>query len=67
MASRPVLFALWDRMHDLILARQWIRYRAIGEVENWLAAHGARIVDMGSRRLGRYAHESMLSRRSPNS
>lgn len=60
MAARPLLFAWWNRVHDLILARQWIHYRAIGEVEDWLVAHGARIVDRGSRKLGLYAHEYIV-------
>lgn len=61
MASSPLVPAWWNRLHDLVLARQWIHYRAIGDVENWLAARGARIVDRGSRRLGPYAHEYLVA------
>jgi 2-polyprenyl-3-methyl-5-hydroxy-6-metoxy-1,4-benzoquinol methylase len=61
MASRPLVPAWWNRLHDLILARQWIHYRAIDEVEEWLAVYGAKIVDRGSRRLGLYAHEYIVA------
>lgn len=40
MADSPFWMAGANRLHDLILARQWIRYAPIEAVEEWLAAKG---------------------------
>jgi 2-polyprenyl-3-methyl-5-hydroxy-6-metoxy-1,4-benzoquinol methylase len=63
MAQRPTWRALANRLHDLVLARQWIHYRALSDVEAWLAAAGLERVS-GARftRLW-YAHEMVVFRR----
>jgi 2-polyprenyl-3-methyl-5-hydroxy-6-metoxy-1,4-benzoquinol methylase len=35
MAQKPFFPAAMNRLHDLVLARQWIHYVPIGEVEEW--------------------------------
>ncbi len=40
MCRRPVWRAWANRLHDLLLARQWIRYRDIGEVRDWAVSLG---------------------------
>lgn len=60
MADRPPLHAAWNRLHDMIIARQWIHYRPIDEVRGWLEAAGARVVRQAARSLGPYAHELVV-------
>lgn len=43
LASRPRFDAFLNRMHDLILARQWIHYVPAGDVERWAAEGGFRL------------------------
>jgi 2-polyprenyl-3-methyl-5-hydroxy-6-metoxy-1,4-benzoquinol methylase len=62
MAQRPFFSALWNRAHDLVLARQWIHYCAITEVEAWLRALGAEIVKTEGRSMGPYAHEWIIAK-----
>ena len=63
MATRPLFSALWNRAHDLLLARQWIHYRSIDDVKRWVTAQGAQIVKAGARSLGPYAHELLVAKR----
>ena len=63
MAQRPMISALWNRAHDLVLARQWIHYRAIADVQRWLTAQGAHIGKTGARSMGPYAHELLVARK----
>jgi 2-polyprenyl-3-methyl-5-hydroxy-6-metoxy-1,4-benzoquinol methylase len=63
MAHRPAWQAGWNRMHDLLLARQWINYRKIGEVRAWTSAAGA--APLAERRvdIGPYGHELLVAQR----
>ncbi len=38
MARRPVWRASMNRLHDLVMARQWIHYLPVKDAESWLAA-----------------------------
>jgi 2-polyprenyl-3-methyl-5-hydroxy-6-metoxy-1,4-benzoquinol methylase len=40
MCRRPIWRACANRLHDLLLARQWVRYREIAEVREWAASLG---------------------------
>lgn len=60
MGQRPRVSALWNRAHDLLLARQWIHYRAIADVQRWLEALGAQIVKSHAQSIGLYAHELIV-------
>lgn len=40
MCRRPVWRSWANRLHDLLLARQWIRQREIAEVGEWAVALG---------------------------
>lgn len=64
MAQRPRFGALWNRAHDLVLARQWIHYCAIADVRRWLAAEDAQIVKAEARSMGPYAHELIVARKA---
>lgn len=63
MAERPFFRAWWNRLHDVVIARQWIHYRPIADVEAWLRAEGAEIVDRSARALGLYGHEWVVAKR----
>jgi 2-polyprenyl-3-methyl-5-hydroxy-6-metoxy-1,4-benzoquinol methylase len=63
MVDRPFYRAWWNRFHDIVVARQWINYRRIGEVEGWLRAEGAEIVERSARSLGLYGHEWIVAKR----
>ena len=40
MCGRPVWRSCANRLHDLLLARQWIRYREMDEVREWAGSLG---------------------------
>ncbi len=64
MANRPVLKAGWNRLHDLIMARQWIRYRPIEEVRAWVEQAGGTVIHRAARSMGPYAHELLVVRQT---
>jgi len=57
MAPRPRWRAAMNRLHDLILAHQWIHEVPIARVESWAAAEGSRVASAGSATRFWYAHE----------
>ncbi len=63
MASAPAWAAWANRLHDLVLARQWIQYVPIADVEAIAAGCGLRVAQSGALRLGWYAHELRVFRR----
>jgi 2-polyprenyl-3-methyl-5-hydroxy-6-metoxy-1,4-benzoquinol methylase len=65
MARRPLFHAWWNRLHDIVLARQWIHYRDRREVEAWLEGAAAQIIHRGSQKMGPYAHEFLVVRKGP--
>jgi 2-polyprenyl-3-methyl-5-hydroxy-6-metoxy-1,4-benzoquinol methylase len=65
MARSPAWAAWANRAHDLLLARQWIHYLPIAEVESGAAGTNMRLLRSDSVRLGWYAHELRVFRREP--
>ena len=63
MATTPRWAAWANRLHDLALARQWIHYLPVAEVESCAVASGLRMVGRDAIRLGWYAHELRVLRR----
>ncbi len=63
MALRPFWRNWWNRLHDIVIARQWINYRPIGEVAVWLTQMGAEIAEQSSKAMGPYGHEWIIARR----
>jgi len=61
MAHRPAWQAGWNRLHDLLLARQWINSRQMGEVRAWTCAAGATLVAERRVDIGPYAHELLVA------
>jgi 2-polyprenyl-3-methyl-5-hydroxy-6-metoxy-1,4-benzoquinol methylase len=64
MSRRPLWRAWANRLHDLVMARQWIRYREIAEVLEWAASLG--LVQQSRRDLVRlwYGHELCVFRKA---
>jgi 2-polyprenyl-3-methyl-5-hydroxy-6-metoxy-1,4-benzoquinol methylase len=60
MARRPTWSALANRLHDLVMAREWIHYRAIDDVAQWGAQLGLSLLDRGGRRMYWYTHEWLI-------
>jgi cyclopropane fatty-acyl-phospholipid synthase-like methyltransferase len=58
MAQRPVWKATANRIHDLILARQWIHYLPVELVEQWMAELGFRLTQ--SEEISMYAYQHQL-------
>jgi len=57
MAPRPRLFALWNQMHDLVMAREWIRLQPIKVVEGWAESSGLRLERSEALHRVFYSHE----------
>ncbi len=63
MADKPYFSAWWNRLHDIVVAKQWIHYRPIGQVQSWLEQAGGQIVQRSTRSMGPYRHEWIIVRR----
>jgi 2-polyprenyl-3-methyl-5-hydroxy-6-metoxy-1,4-benzoquinol methylase len=63
MAQRPRALALVNRMHDLIVARQWIHYVPIARVVDVVRASGLRVRARADARRYVYAHELVVAER----
>ena len=64
MAETPPFFALWNRAHDLILARQWIHYYPFAQACNVVTRAGFDVLQRKSIRRLVYQHELLVARRS---
>lgn len=56
IAPRPRWKAFANRLHDLLMARQWVHYRAPDEVARWLAGNGLEVVESGRWDMLWYGH-----------
>jgi 2-polyprenyl-3-methyl-5-hydroxy-6-metoxy-1,4-benzoquinol methylase len=63
MANQPVFHALMNRIHDLVLARQWIHYLPIHTVDEWVAEFGLTMVHAESAKRLWYHHEMRVYRK----
>lgn len=66
MAARPLLCAALNRLHDLLLARQWVRYIPIRRAEAWAAHHGLTCVHAGKLVRYWYHHDLRVFRKPLN-
>ena len=57
MAERPLWRALANRMHDLVLARQWINYVSMERAGEWAGSDGLVVKASEAFTVGPYAHE----------
>ncbi|MEI7835348.1 MAG: methyltransferase domain-containing protein [Planctomycetota bacterium] len=62
MCRRPLLFAAANRLHDLILARQWIHYVPLDDISRWAGDEGLAVERRLSYRRFLYGHEMIVFR-----
>jgi 2-polyprenyl-3-methyl-5-hydroxy-6-metoxy-1,4-benzoquinol methylase len=73
MVLRPWWRALANRLHDLVIARQWIHYLPLHQVVAWAQAEGFTVVEQRTVNMLWYGHEwvvfqaAMQSRGEPAS
>jgi 2-polyprenyl-3-methyl-5-hydroxy-6-metoxy-1,4-benzoquinol methylase len=60
---RPFWRAWANRLHDLVLARQWIHYVPSGEIIKWMKSTGLELKHSETINILWYGHELLLFRR----
>ena len=63
MAPKPLLPALMNRLHDLVLARQWINYLPVEKVESWAKPLGLTLIHSERVRRLWYLHDLRVFRK----
>jgi 2-polyprenyl-3-methyl-5-hydroxy-6-metoxy-1,4-benzoquinol methylase len=63
MVKRPLWRAAANRLHDLVLARQWIHYVPVGNVEKWAKDEGLKLDRSEAINRLWYGHELRVFRR----
>jgi SAM-dependent methyltransferase len=66
MANRPVFHASMNRLHDLLLARQWIHYLPISKVDEWASELGLDLSHAEEMSRLWYRHEFRVYRTPSN-
>lgn len=67
LAHQPAFHAGLNRLHDLLLARQWIHYLPIDRVEEWARELGLPLTHAEAISRLWYRHELRIFRKPPNS
>lgn len=65
MTARGWFRPAMNRLHDLALARQWIHYAPLDQVESWLTHIGLTLTRRDSFTRGWYGHELLVFRKPP--
>ncbi|MEL6796146.1 MAG: class I SAM-dependent methyltransferase [Planctomycetota bacterium] len=63
MCRKPLWRAAANRGHDLVMARQWIRYAPIDDVVGWCEAAGLSVEARGAASRLWYGHEWLVARK----
>ncbi len=63
MCRRPLWRSAANRAHDLVVAKQWIRYAPIDEVADWCADEGLTVRSRGAASRWWYGHEWIIAER----
>lgn len=63
MVAKPRWRAFANRMHDLLMARQWVHHADPASVERWTAATGLRCVHRSHTNLLWYGHWTLVFER----
>ena len=66
MVKRPFWRAAANRLHDLVLARQWIHYVPVRDAEHWAADEGLVVERSELINCWWYGHELRVFRRLPS-
>jgi 2-polyprenyl-3-methyl-5-hydroxy-6-metoxy-1,4-benzoquinol methylase len=67
MVSRPLWRASANRLHDLLLAQQWIHYVSTDDIKSWMLACNFTLERESSINMWWYGHEMLVFRRGDNS
>jgi SAM-dependent methyltransferase len=62
MSGTPLHLAAANRLHDLVIAREWIHYAPIATVEKWATSLGMTVEAPSSHRLLWYQHDLRVFR-----
>lgn len=57
MSDRPFPLAAANRLHDLVIAREWIHYVPVATVERWATSLGMTVEQPSTHRLLWYRHD----------
>lgn len=60
MTRRGFFRPLMNRLHDLVLARQWIHYADLADVERWLTGEGLKVLHREFLPRWWYGHELLV-------
>ncbi len=63
MVRRPLWRAWMNRLHDLVLARQWIHYASIEDVQDWMVEAGFMRAQVQKFATYWYGHEMVFATR----
>jgi 2-polyprenyl-3-methyl-5-hydroxy-6-metoxy-1,4-benzoquinol methylase len=63
MVDEPAWRAAWNRAHDLVVAQEWIHYRPIEDVVEWVHNAGFAVRDQAAFNNVTYGHELILAQR----
>lgn len=63
MCQTPRWRAAFNRLHDLVVARQWIAYRAVADVEAWARQAGFTLTMQRDESMLWYGHELRVFRK----
>lgn len=63
MCRRPRWRAALNRLHDLVVARQWIEYRDVADVEAWAQSTGLTLTLARDEHMLWYGHELRVFRK----
>jgi len=63
MAAAPLPYALANRLHDLVMARQWITYAPLANIRRWGLDAGLELEREGACRMLWFAHEWLAFRK----
>lgn len=64
MADQPRWRAWANRLHDLVLARQWINYAPVDQALRWAAPIGLTAAERDTFNVGPYAHQLVVLHRA---
>ncbi len=63
MADNPAWKSTFNRLHDLVMARQWIHYVPLETVKTWADEAGLQLVNESAYNRLAYAHEILVLRK----
>lgn len=63
MVSKPLWRAHANRLHDLVIARQWIHYLPLAQAINWAEQKACVVLERSTVNMLWYGHEIVVFKR----